>query len=87
MPSGSGEVLEQGRDKISKGFQKEQVEEERQDQQRKKKIKIRKKKAKEDEEETGLNSRLEALGDMGFFSMCTFLSRKTVNGHGSHYIN
>lgn len=38
------EVLEQGRDEISKGFQKEEVEEERYTTCREKNIKIRKKK-------------------------------------------
>lgn len=40
------EVLEQGRDEISKGFQKEEVEEERYTTCREKNIKIRKKKKK-----------------------------------------
>lgn len=70
------EVLEQGRDKISKEFQKEEVEEESTTcREKKKKIKIRKKE-KEEEEEIGLNSRLKTRGDMRFLFLCAHVSQQ-----------
>lgn len=86
MPSGSGRrCWNKAEIKSPKGFRRRRWRR-KGTTCREKNIKIRKN--KEHKEETGLNSRLKAQGDMRFFIYVhLFLSRKMVNGRGSHDIN